>query len=223
MASEAEARLRAKVDAALRAEFPEARIFHEFYIGGCRLDLVAVGEDRMIVAEVKSERDTLERAPKQLEVSLPVAAEVWLCVHDRHLPEIQRRQQSQLIGREHFIKTRFGGTYPQNPDYVPAFNDALIRVETDDGLRDEGWRRSAYFGKHPVGPVLNSYFVLQLLWKHELLQLVKCPARWTCEMIVRHAHETLTGREIRRGVYGLIRQRPHYGASALANHLTKAG
>lgn len=61
--SDAEERIRAKVEAELRRQFPTARIIHELVLssGVSRLDLAAVTRDQIIVAEIKSERDTLSR------------------------------------------------------------------------------------------------------------------------------------------------------------------
>jgi hypothetical protein len=49
MASAAEARIRTKAEALMRREWPDARIIHEFDLGGVRLDLAAVTPERLIM------------------------------------------------------------------------------------------------------------------------------------------------------------------------------
>lgn len=75
MASEAEERIRLKAEAALREVWPSGRIVHELMLrqGGCRIDLAAVTADRLIVVEIKSERDVLDRLKKQREEANLVA------------------------------------------------------------------------------------------------------------------------------------------------------
>jgi len=87
MASEAEERIRAKAERALRAHWPEARIIHELMLrqGGCRVDLAAVTPDRLIVIEVKSERDVLTRLERQLTEAREVADYALVAVAEKHL------------------------------------------------------------------------------------------------------------------------------------------
>ena len=75
MSSAAEERIRLKAETAMRAAFPEARIIHELMVlqGGCRIDLAAVEPDRLILVEVKSERDVLTRLERQREQATAVA------------------------------------------------------------------------------------------------------------------------------------------------------
>jgi hypothetical protein len=84
--SEAEERIRAKVEAEFRRRWPDARIVHELVLnqGGVRIDLAAITEDALIVAEIKSERDTLTRLAGQVKASLRVAQCVWVVVADKH-------------------------------------------------------------------------------------------------------------------------------------------
>lgn len=73
--SEAEERIRAKAEAALREVWPDARIVHELMLrqGGCRIDLAAITETRLIVVEIKSERDVLTRLKEQARQAAAVA------------------------------------------------------------------------------------------------------------------------------------------------------
>lgn len=86
-ASEAEERIRMKAEAALRVAFPDARIIHELVVrqGSCRLDLAAVTEQRLILVEIKSEKDVLTRLEKQAKEARAVADGFKVCVADKHL------------------------------------------------------------------------------------------------------------------------------------------
>ena len=86
MASEAEERMRVKTEAALREAWPSARIVHELMLtqGGCRIDLAAITADRLIVAEIKSERDVLTRLKRQVEQAWKVADDVCVVLTEKH-------------------------------------------------------------------------------------------------------------------------------------------
>jgi hypothetical protein len=92
MASQAEERIRLKVEASLRGAFPEARIIHELVLrqGGVRIDLAAVTPDRLICAEVKSERDVLTRLPEQVEAMKRVADAWCVVTTEKHLDKCRR-------------------------------------------------------------------------------------------------------------------------------------
>ena len=87
MASEAEERIRTKCEAALRQHFPDARIIHELVVrqGSCRLDLAAVTPNRIILIEVKSERDVLTRLPQQAKEAREVADLFRAVVTEKHI------------------------------------------------------------------------------------------------------------------------------------------
>lgn len=73
MASDAERHLRDMAVARLRVLMPDARIIHELNVetGTCRVDLAAVAPTRLVLAEIKSRKDTLDRLPKQTKLFAP--------------------------------------------------------------------------------------------------------------------------------------------------------
>jgi hypothetical protein len=79
MASAAEARIREKAERLLRELFPDARIVHEFDLGGVRLDLAAITPDRLALVEIKSENDTLSRLARQVEFAHRLGGPVFVC------------------------------------------------------------------------------------------------------------------------------------------------
>jgi len=109
--SEAEERIRAKAEAALREVWPDGRIIHELMLaqGGCRIDLAAVTPDRIIAVEIKSERDVLDRLKRQAEQARKIAD--LFCVvltekhwrtawEDRHVCILEAVKEDEVL--EHF-------------------------------------------------------------------------------------------------------------------------
>lgn len=92
MSSPAEERIRLKVEAGLRAVFPDARIVHELVVrqGACRIDLAAITATRLIVAEVKSERDVLTRLERQTKQALEVADGFLVVTVEKHLEKARK-------------------------------------------------------------------------------------------------------------------------------------
>jgi len=106
--SEAEERIRVKAEAALREVWPSARIVHELMMrqGGCRIDLAAITPDRLIVVEVKSERDVLDRLKRQVEEAREVADGVMVALagahydkawRDRHICILEASREEDLV------------------------------------------------------------------------------------------------------------------------------
>lgn len=113
MVSEAEERIRAKCEAALRQQFPDARIIHELVVqqGSCRLDLAAVTPSRIILVEVKSERDVLTRLPRQVKEARRVSDLFRAVVTDKHLDK--SRQVAgwlETVTEDEFIRS-IGSSY----------------------------------------------------------------------------------------------------------------
>lgn len=84
--SGAEERIRLKAEAALRIAFPDARIIHELVVkqGSCRLDLAAVTPQRLILVEIKSELDVLDRLKRQAEQAREVADGFSVVCAEKH-------------------------------------------------------------------------------------------------------------------------------------------
>lgn len=84
--SVAEERIRAKAEAALRDVWPDARIVHELMLrqGGCRIDLAAITETRLIVVEIKSERDVLTRLKEQARQAAEVSDGFSVALAEKH-------------------------------------------------------------------------------------------------------------------------------------------
>lgn len=180
--SEAEERLRATAEAAMRLARPKARIVHELQLqqGGVRIDLAAIDEDFLLVAEIKSERDTLARLRRQVERSLRCADEVWAVVALKHA-----ENAGTAFGARLFVEQTDGTLFDKAWRWRrPSWPDPRARVEMlwAGELRDA---LSRHFGDAPL-PGLS---------------------RLTRDAMKRLLVEHMTGREIRRAVCAALRAR----------------
>lgn len=202
--SEAEERIRAKVEAQMRLWYPAGRIIHELVLeqGGRRLDVATVTEDRIVVAEIKSEKDTLKRLKAQVERALQVADEVWVVVAEKHAAEVRSRLSWSLP------RASDEERWTKNPDYMRDLEKCVIFTETDAGLKR--WKEGgAKFAPLP-------YHRFDLLWAAEMRNALgrhfggaamTKAARMTRDDMARLIIEHLSGREIRRAVCAQLRAR----------------
>lgn len=211
--SPSEEALRAKTEAVMRRRYPEARIVHELVLdqGGVRIDLAAVLPDRLIAAEIKSERDTLKRLKAQVEVALCVAQDVWVVLAPKHHAALiagEAQQRRLLTGFEPMPRmpgaTR--GVYVDNPAFVPGLDRCWVYIETGEGIalddRRLGLRLYNRHGRRPTPQAM-----LDMLWADELRAMRLGDARDDRETMIRRAIEHHSGAEIRRGVCAALRRR----------------
>lgn len=85
--SSAEAEIREPVVARLREIVPGCRIIHEINATGFgnRIDVLAVGKDRIAAVEIKSAKDKLDRLPAQIEAMRGVTNDVFAALHEKFL------------------------------------------------------------------------------------------------------------------------------------------
>lgn len=193
MASDAEARIRVKAERLLRELFPDARIVHEFDLGGVRLDLAAITPDRLVLLEIKSERDTLGRLDNQARSSLRIGGPFIVCVAPRWQNDLTGRGSADLswYRAERLVET----------------DDGFADIHDIDGRYRDYWRArltEAWRDRYDSRALLN------LLLKPELLALARPHGgrtRMDVPALQNVAHEHLTGREIRRGVLAALRAR----------------
>lgn len=87
--SSAEAEIREPVVARLREIVPGCRIIHEINATGFgnRIDVLAVGKDRIAAVEIKSAKDKLDRLPAQIEAMRGVTTEVFAALHEKFIED----------------------------------------------------------------------------------------------------------------------------------------
>jgi hypothetical protein len=200
--SAAEERIRAKAEAAMRRRWPGARIIHELQLeqGGIRIDLAAVTEDTIALAEIKSERDVLKRLPAQISRAMACADEVWIVVAAKHEKAI------------HDIRMSRGDDYGRAEDARRAISGArtmVERLDLDGGLHADSWSMS----NRPNTPDPRRRF--DLLWRDEMASALgrhfggaAIPGgKLTRSAMTALAVEHMTGRELRRAVCAQLRDR----------------
>lgn len=155
-ASDAEAEIRAATVAHLRQELPPTtRLVHELPIGGARADIAAVLCDRLIVFELKSEKDTLKRLPEQIRHFQRVTSDIIVVAHRKHFDaKPYANGQPRLAWPD--MRGNFGV-------WVYPFGDDLPRIA--QSLYAWRFRRSV-FG--PLEPRQSAWAMLDLLWAAEL-------------------------------------------------------
>lgn len=86
--SDAEREIRDSVVSKLRHVRPEARIIHEINIlnGKVRADVMAISNSEIITVEIKSEKDKLDRLPKQLDAMQRVSHTAIAALHRKFMP-----------------------------------------------------------------------------------------------------------------------------------------
>lgn len=189
MASDAEGRIRAKAERLLRDLFPDARIVHEFDLGGVRLDLAAITEDRLVLVEIKSENDTLTRLARQVEFAHRIGGPVFVCFAPRWREPIKK---AGLWNTQRLEETDdgFDGLMPywlQHPDRYDnrALMQLLLKPELFALARPHGAK-----SKHDV-PTLQ-HIVHENLTGREIRRGAMAALRarrfgWTCDAPFREA------------------------------------
>jgi len=210
MVSEAEERIRLKVEAELRCLYPTARIIHELVLstGVSRLDLAAVTEDQIIVAEIKSERDTLSRLQAQIAMAHEVADVTWVVVAEKHRDALAHLSGQYSFGPERPRNPPLTGMWRehwQNPDYLPGLERCVRLVETDDGFEKT---QPGYWHRRVTDPRA----VFDVLWAQERRDAIArhgAPVLKTATCAQTHAWavENMTGAQIRREVCRALRLR----------------
>lgn len=214
--SEAEVRIRDKAVALLREALPDARIIHEFDLFGVRMDLAAVTPEEIVLVEIKSERDKLDRLANQISFATRIGGEVWVCYHEKWCKPIQLRCQSQDTSMEIPVKGVTGGrTYADNPLYIKGLSNCVLLSETPDGpLTPDRWTRDPRDRRHRA-PRYDSRALLGLIHKPEVLALAKPyggKSRMTSWDLIDLCHEHMSGAQIRRGVFAHIRAHDFFWA-----------
>ena len=132
--SVAEERIRAKVEAGFRSAYPDARIIHELVIGACRADVVAVTPDKLVLAEIKSERDSLERLDRQTKNFARVTPDVRVYGAAKH-------RDGLLSAASCFVQA-VDGRWSRNPVFVEDLEGHEVRRAVCSALRRRPFPRA---------------------------------------------------------------------------------
>lgn len=217
MRSAAEQEIRNAVVARLRQLRPSARICHEVNCGPwgpVRIDVVCVDITEIIAVEIKSERDVLKRAEKQLAHMGLVAHHSILALHECHLVERETNPYAAHYGR-------LDGKH-----YRMALPDGLKRDGLIAWVYPEQQRGAEYdlgegMWRHPEPRITLALpnTALHLLWRDELAwlcDLLQVPRGKKSNMseMVRALWWHCTGAELTKGICAALRMRKFAEADA---------
>lgn len=186
MASSEEAQMREAVIAWGRAKWPNSRVIHELQIGGCRSDLAFVLPDNLIVVEIKSSRDVMDRFENQMRQYTRHAPEVWVAFAPKWFEHV-KHHAPYGVGWLQVADGKIEETFVFSQHYTsdkPAQMDAMRTVP-----------------------------MLYLLLKPELQSLgrqhgLKIKSKMDCVTLYRVLARGLTGDQIVNGVCNHLRARP---------------
>lgn len=192
--SAAERLIRDAVADSLRRQLPQARIVHELVCGSRRADLAAVERDRLLLVEIKSEKDDLTRCDAQMRAFAECGHAALLAAHEKWF------------------------------DRTPYSNGLLRLAWPSDRVRHDhiwccpepppGDPGSMYRWTLPR-PTLHqprAATILDLLWRAELMDecarhRVSCSPRSNRDDLITQMAWLMTGREIAQAVCRQLRAR----------------
>lgn len=193
--SEAEERIRAVAEADLRRTKPDARIIHELVVHNCRLDLAAVTPDEIVLVEVKSERDVLDRMKAQIGSAWRVTRDVKIYAAPRWRKEMRRLTSYWDIDDAR-------RTNEHRCDVI-SHSTVIIAGEAQEVIHTPP--------SYDLRVMVQPMHVWDLMWSAEMcaaLTKIGLPTKRMNQFdLTRMAVEHMSGREIRRAVCAALRAR----------------
>lgn len=192
--SAAEAEIRTAVVQHLRILIPGCRIIHEINASsfGNRIDVLAVGRDRIAAVEIKSKRDKLDRLKDQITAMDGVTHEVYAALHERFLKPFGP------AGKYGFLP----------PDEAGSTTVWAYPLADRDGHIDirGAWRASRHDKMTLPDGAIN------ILWREELQAIcsglgVPRFSRLTMSEAIDHIKYRMTGAEIKDRICRILRNR----------------
>jgi hypothetical protein len=192
--SSAEREIRDAVVAWCRAKMPTARVIHELIVGGRRADLAAVEPMYIVLFEIKSERDTLDRLDHQMRAFVHAAHEAVLVAHDRWFDHTPYPDGRYGLRFEHDSLRYRVWCYPE-PDPSAALTASFY-----------AWRLSSRRSRRPPPGMLD------LLWSEELLEegrIAGVPVRTRMNIsdLITTCAWGMTGEQLTRAACRQLRKR----------------
>lgn len=192
--SDAEAEIREAVVERLRRMVPDCRIIHEINASsfGNRIDVLAVGRDKIAAVEIKSEKDKLDRLKDQITAMKRVTDLAFAALHEKFLCETET----------------IGAMPPKDADAATSWIypkvDRRGHVECGSAWLDRPrWSKQ----KMCLPPT-----AIEILWREELHQICRSiglngVSRLTMEDAIDAIRWHMSGAEITRAICATLRQR----------------
>jgi hypothetical protein len=205
MSSAAELELRQAAVAFFHQEAPTARVIHELNVGGCRADLAVVEPSRLILAELKSSRDTLTRLARQVLHFTRAAHETIVIADARWWKTMPDGRGGEYINPVKALSEGAGYHAHRSLWHYPAVTTQYRQYE---------WRMPKLTIAQP-----HATRLLEVLWKQELLDAaaaagIPTKTRWPCKDIIDAMIWGMTGEAIARAACTALRRRPFVEADA---------
>lgn len=198
--SPAEREIRVAVVARIRRDLPRARVVHELVCGSSRADLAAVEPDRVVLFEIKSERDTLDRLENQMKAFIAASHVTVLVAHDCWFDRSRYNDGSERVVWPHPFRGSEIWCYPEQAP-----------TNIGSGYR---WNLPRPTLRQPAARKL-----LGLLWRQELIaecnrHRISTARRPTMDVMIDDMAWLMTGQEIVKAVCRQLRTRPFPEADA---------
>lgn len=195
--SSAEGEIRVAVAERLREIVPGCRIIHEINAEtfGNRIDVLAVGTDRIAAVEIKSEKDKLDRLPAQISAMRSVAHHSYAALHEKFLEPLGQAARYGVVTPD-AARGAIVWVYPR------ADRKGHVECQSE-------WLQSDRWSKHkfclPDGAIW-------MLWRKELQEIchnigMRSVSRLTMEEAVDHIRWNRTGGQITRAICAALRAR----------------
>lgn len=219
--SEAEAEVREAVVAFLRKHRPQARIMHE--VNACsfgnRIDVLAVSPAEIVAAEIKSEKDKLDRLPAQAEAMNGCAHHVIVALHEKFLVEKTTNKHAAEYERD---GVHYRSALPEIVERARC--KAWVYPQRDRGGYNflAPWKMQSLSIQCAVKPG-----ALSMLWAEELRTLcaeigINVPRRANMTLMTNALRWGATGRELTLGVCRALRRRECVEADPPIEHVMEA-
>lgn len=217
MLSTAEEKIRQATVNRLRELRPANRIVHELNVmnGQRRADLASIGQEEIILVELKSKKDKLDRLSQQIAVFNSVATHTVAVVHDKFFDRGYMGETQWSAG---FHYSNIAGL--QLPKNVSKW--AYPAVLGAEGTKADIWDLVDAKDAHPLPEDIVS--VAELLWRAELMSElrsahVKFRSSDSLNILARTLVYNLSGRAVLQAVCRQLRKRPF--ARTEDNNLTQ--
>lgn len=200
--SPSERAIRDALVAHLRAVAPRGRIVHELVVGECRADIAVVEPERLILFEIKSERDTLDRLDRQMKTFAALSHGAVAVLHERWFDRTPYNDGKPRMA--------FDGAHGGFDVWsFPAPDLAVYRYA------------SAYRWDTPRPSIRQprAFDFLNLMWRDEMAveagrHRISCGPRANMAQMAEQMAYLMTGREIARAVCRQLRLRSFPEADA---------
>ncbi len=202
--------IRDDVVAHIREHHPDARVIHENNVSGTgsnRADVIAVGPAYIVAFEIKSEKGTLKRLPKQTQAMTRLTPYSYAVLHEKHTPVVEQVYGTGIKRTRKILKM---------PESVSEYSVLVWPLKNRLGPGEYDFHKKWAVAMTRDGIALPSN-ALGILWAEELRELCKgygieTSKRPTMVETYNALKWRCTGQQITEGVCRMLRKRECFEA-----------